>query len=169
MSVNIEGVEGCRAGKALGWDSLDDVTVDDVRLEGGDVGFVTIATDVGCVFLVGLYRGLTGKRDFGGLEGGDCGDKGGAGCVVGCRESCLGDMRGYREVCDNLELFIKVVEGNDGVEEHEQGFGNLEDILHWSRRLGFEVTDTIVSNVADCSSSEGWEVEAWNIGFVILG
>lgn len=73
------------------------------------------------------------------------------------------------EICNYLEFLIEVVKRDDGVREHEQRFRDFQDIFQGSCRFGFEVADTVVANIADCSASKGWEIETWNSGFAVLG
>lgn len=73
------------------------------------------------------------------------------------------------EVCDYLELFIEVVKRDNGVGEHEQGLGDFKNVFHGSCRFGFEIADTVVANIANCPASKGWEIEAGDSGFAVLG
>lgn len=78
VRVEVEGVEGCGSGKAVGRNGLEDVAFPDVLFEGADVGFVSGRADVGGEAWAGDVGGLAavggngllrGKRDAGGLEG----------------------------------------------------------------------------------------------------
>lgn len=54
---------------------------------------------------------------------------------------------------DGLE---EMVEGYDGVEEHEEGLGHFEDVFHKSSSLGLEVLHAVVAYVTDCAPGQRW-------------
>lgn len=58
VRVEVEGVEGCGAGEAVGRDGLEDVAFPDVLFEGADVGFVSARADVGGEAWAGDVGGL---------------------------------------------------------------------------------------------------------------
>lgn len=92
----------------------------DVGFESSHVRFVAGTAYVGGVFLVEFHEGLRGNGDFGGLEGGNCVKEGFACGSVGSGEG-IGRYRRWRnmEICDYLKLFVEMVEGHNGIEEHE--------------------------------------------------
>lgn len=47
-----------------------------------------------------------------------------------------------------------MVESYDRVEEHEERFGNVEDVLHLPGRAWLEVSNTIIAHIANGPSSE---------------
>ena len=61
-----------------------------------------------------------------------------------------------------------MVEGDDRVEEHEEGFGHAEDVFEWASGLGLEVLHAVVADVADGTTGHGREIEAGNLGFTVL-
>lgn len=62
-----------------------------------------------------------------------------------------------------------MVEGYDGVEEHEEAFWDAEDVFQGSCRFGLEVSDAVVAYVADCTASEGRKSYTWDVGDTVLG
>ena len=56
------------------------------------------------------------------------------------------------EICYDFDDLEVVVEGNDRIEEHKEGFGDLENVFHLPHRLWLEVSNTIIAHVADGSS-----------------
>ena len=62
------------------------------------------------------------------------------------------------DVGDNLDDLEEVIEGYNGVEEHEERFGNLENVFHFAGCAGLEIADTVIADVAYGATSEGWEV-----------
>lgn len=169
VAVDVERVEGCGAGEALGGDCLDDVAEGDVGFEGTDVAFVASAADVGGVGLIGFYWGLRWERDRGGLEGGDCGVEGCAGGIVGSGKGGRTQMQRWDvEIGDDLDFLVEMVEGDDGIEEHKQRLWDLKDIFQGTCCFRFEVADTIVADVANCSSSQRRENETRDRSFMVL-
>lgn len=49
-----------------------------------------------------------------------------------------------------------MVEGDDGVEEHEETLGDFENILHGPSRPRLKVADAVISDITYSSSSQGW-------------
>jgi hypothetical protein len=155
-AVDVEGVEGRGAGEALGRYGLDDVALNDVGFETCDVCFVPVAADVGGVFLVLHYWWLWRVRDVGAREYVDdvldhcaalfiCGRK----VPQGLRDSEV------RHHFDDLE---EVVEANDGLEEHEEAFRDVENVFQRACDLGFKVADAVIADIADCTAGKGGEV-----------
>jgi len=60
------------------------------------------------------------------------------------------------EICYNLDELKEVVEGNDGIEKHEEGFGDFENILHLARCPWLEVSDAVVANISNGPSGKWW-------------
>ena len=63
-------------------------------------------------------------------------------------------MRRYFDVCYYFDDLEEMIESDDRIEEHEQGFWNMENIFHLPSRPWLEISDAIVANIADCSSSK---------------
>lgn len=170
VTVDVEWVEGGRTGEALRWDGLDYVAFYDVCFEGFDVVFVPGLPDVGDVLLVFDDGGLWGEWDVPGLEGfADFGDGGAGGGVEGMEggfgEGPVGDV----EVGYYFDCLEEVVEGDDGVAEHEEGFWGFEDVFEGARGAGFKVFHAVVGDVADCAPGHGGKVDAWEFGDTVLG
>lgn len=55
-----------------------------------------------------------------------------------------------------------MVEGDDGVEEHEESFRYVEDIFHGSSRFGLEVADAVVAHIANGTAGKRREYESWD-------
>ncbi len=64
------------------------------------------------------------------------------------------------KVVNHFDLLEKVVKGDDGIEKHEQGLGNFEDVLHGAGGLWFEIANTIVSHIANCTSYKWRKIES---------
>lgn len=62
-----------------------------------------------------------------------------------------------------------MVESDDGVEEHEEGFGDLQDIFHGASGARFEVPDAVVAHVANRTAGQRRKFQAGDGGFAILG
>lgn len=70
--------------------------------------------------------------------------------------------RGNREVGDDFDDLVEVVERDDGIEEHKEGFRYVEDIFHGSSRFGLEVADAVVAHIANGTAGKRREYESWN-------
>lgn len=55
-------------------------------------------------------------------------------------------------MCDDLDLLKEMVEGDDSVKEHEEGFWHLEDVLQRASGLWLKVFDAVVGDIADGTS-----------------
>lgn len=163
VAVDVEGVEVRGAGDAVRGNGLDDVAFADVGFERGDMRTVAGAANVGGVGLAGRDGGLRREGNVWGEEGANCGlENGGGGGVGGSEEGVFVRGRDFdnrgRGGRGNVEVryyfyeLVEVVEGDDGVEEHEEGFGNLEDVFHGAGGAGFEVPNAVVAHVADCTA-----------------
>jgi hypothetical protein len=156
VTVDVEGVESRGAGEALGRYGLDDVAIDDVGFEAGDVRLVPGAANVGGVFLVLHYWRLWREWDVWIREYVDNVLNYRATLFICGREFLQGLRDGeIRHHFDDLE---EVVEANDSLEEHEQAFRNVEDIFQWTRNFRLEVADAVIANVTDCTAGKGGEV-----------
>ena len=62
---------------------------------------------------------------------------------------------------DDLDGVLKVVEDEEGVYEHEQGFGQPLRIGHVDGDARLEVADGVVSEEADCAAGEARQSAAW--------
>lgn len=180
MAVDIEGMQVRGAGDAVGGNGLDDVAARDVGFERCNVRAVAGAAEVGRVRLIGGDGRLRRERDVRGEQGSDCGlEDGGGGGVGGGEEGVRvlgrdfddGSGSGGRdvEVRYHFDELVEVVEGDDGVEEHEEGFGNLQDILHGASGARFEVSDAVITHVANCTAGEGRQPETRNGSFAVSG
>lgn len=88
--------------------------------------------------------------------------------LIGGREG-VGRKKGRNlEICNDFDDLEEVVEGDDGVEEHEEGLRNLEDIVHLAGCPRLEVADAVVANIANSASCEGWKCEAWDDRLSVL-
>lgn len=61
-----------------------------------------------------------------------------------------------------------MIESHDCVEEHEQRFGNLENIFHFPSCPRLEISNTVIAHIANGSSSEWGQYEARDDGFSVL-
>jgi hypothetical protein len=66
----------------------------------------------------------------------DCAARGVGGLDGGGRGVGGGDF----EVGDDLDELEEVVDGDDGVEEHEEALGQFERVAHVALRLGLEIS-----------------------------
>lgn len=73
------------------------------------------------------------------------------------------------KICYDLDHLEEVVEGNNRIEEHEEGFGDVENVFHLPSRFGLEVSNTIVADIANCSTCEWGQHEAGYDCFPVLG
>lgn len=168
MAVDVKWVERRRAGEALRGNRLNDIATGDVSFEGVDVFFVAGLADIGGVLLIWTYWGLGWERNVRGEENGNGGQKCMGGRVVCCR-NFRGVIGGRdMEVGNDFYELVEVVEGDDGVEKHKQGFRNLENILHRPSCSWFKVSNTIVAYIADSAACQGRENQAWYGSFSIL-
>lgn len=85
--------------------------------------------------------------------------KGRGGSVVG------GDM----QVGDDGDGLVEVVDGDDGVEEHEEGLGELEYVFERPCCFRFEVLDAVVADVAYGAASEWREALTGDGGHAAFG
>ena len=72
------------------------------------------------------------------------------------------------KVCNDFHHLEEMVESNDCVKEHEERLGNLKDVLHLPCGPRLEVSDTVVTHIANGPSSEGREYETWDDCFSVL-
>ena len=72
------------------------------------------------------------------------------------------------QIGDDLDDLEEVVEGDDGVEEHEERFGNAQDVFQGSRRPRLEVAHAVVAYVADGAAGERWELRTGHHGLAVL-
>lgn len=154
MGVDVEGVEGSWAGESLGGNGLDDVTLGDVVLEGCDVLLVAFAANVGGVFMVQLDWGLGWERDIGGGKGAnDVLDSCAGGFVDAGKLFVFGRNV---EVGHDLDGLVEMVECDNGIEKHEQALGKLEGVFEGTSGTRFEVSYTVVSDVANSTAGHCW-------------
>ena len=163
VTVDIKGMQICGPGDAVGGDCLDDVAFANVGFERGDMRAVAGAADVGGVGLVRGDGGLRRKGNFGREERGDCGLEDGRGGGVGRSEDGVlvrvwdfddgsRGVRGDVKVGYYFYELVEVVKSDDGVEEHEEGFRDSEDVFHEAGGAWFEVPDTVIPDVANCTT-----------------
>lgn len=72
------------------------------------------------------------------------------------------------QVCDYFYCLIEVIEGNNGIEEHEERFRDLEDVSHVPFGARLEIANAIIANVAYGASSERREAKMFDDGFAML-
>ena len=157
-AVRVERVELGGALEALRRHGLDDVAGDDVLLEGGHEALVALLADVGHGVCAEGDRGLRHLRG-GGLED-DAGEPAGLGDggLVGEGEVGGADVVGAEDVGDDLDVLEEVVVDEDGVDEHENGLGDVEVVVERAGGLGLEVLDGVVGDVGDGAAGEGGDL-----------
>ncbi len=78
-------------------------------------------------------------------------------------------MRGHLEVCYYFDDLEEVIESDDRIEEHEEGFWNMENIFHIPSRLWLKISNTIIANITNGSSSKWRKYQPRNDCFSVLG
>ncbi|KAH3676224.1 hypothetical protein WICPIJ_009184 [Wickerhamomyces pijperi] len=124
MSVDVERMQGSWSGDSLGRHSLDDVTFEDVLLQGLDVCLVAFLANVGGEGLVLLDWLLLWVWDWGRLVEDyslDLLDFFNGGLVL-LLNGFVGVSHFDLDVVDDLESLEHVVECDDRVEQHQRGF-----------------------------------------------
>jgi hypothetical protein len=61
-----------------------------------------------------------------------------------------------------------VVEGDDRVEHHEEGLGDVQVVLEGAGRLGLKVLDAVVRDVADGAAGQTGELERGDADDAVL-
>lgn len=72
------------------------------------------------------------------------------------------------EVSYDFDELKEVVEGNDGIEQHEEGFGNFKNVFHLARRSWLKISYAVVTNISYGPSRKWWQNEAWYNCFSVL-
>lgn len=62
-----------------------------------------------------------------------------------------------------------MIETDDSIIKHEERFGDLKHIFHWSGCPGFEVAHTVISHIANCATREWREIESRYDSLAISG
>ena len=160
------------AGEALRGDGLNDVALDNVLLELRHEGLVTVASNVGSICLVGSGIGLERGRErrLGLVNHIECRADLVTSRVV-CRLEVAGGVLGESDVGDDGEGGGEVVEGNNGIVEHEEGLGDVQVVLEVATldRPGFEVLDAIVRDVAHSAAGKPRKSEGRDAEDLVLG
>ena len=73
------------------------------------------------------------------------------------------------DVGDDFDGGESVIEGDDGIEQHEKRLGDLKDVFHGSSSPRLEIADAVISHVPNCSSGQWREVESWHDGLAAFG
>jgi len=58
------------------------------------------------------------------------------------------------KVCYDFHDLEEMVEGDYGVEKHEECFGDLEDIFHLTCCSWFKISNAVITNIADGASGK---------------
>lgn len=171
VAVDVEGVEVGGSGEALRGHRLEDVAAEDVRLEAGDVRLVPLLANVGGGLAAELHGALRGHGHLGLVEHLDELVDGGHGVLVGGLEGggVTAAAGGHLDVADDLDDAVEAVKGDNGVKEHKQRLGDLQDVLERARRLGLKVPDAVVANVANGAARQRGELQAGDVGDDVLG
>ena len=61
-----------------------------------------------------------------------------------------------------------MVEGDYGVVEHKEAFWQAENIFHWASSLGLEIAHTVITYVANYTSSQRGERLAGHSSHTVL-
>ena len=150
-AVEIEGVVVEFGFETLGEHDLENISRADVFVR---------AVDHGVVFLAGRVR--SGWRGGGGgfredrLEGDGLGERlqNAANPLAGGFVGGGGIFFFGKGIRNNSNPALTVVEGDNGLCDHEKHVGNPEFILWRRRNGGLEPADAIVAQVADCAAME---------------
>lgn len=164
VAVDVERVQVRRAGEALRRHALEDVALEDVLLELGDVRLVARLANVGLGLVAELDGALGRHRHLGRVEHVDELVNRLGGVAVRLRERAVGHGVGHLDVADDLDDAVEPVKGHNGVKQHEQRLGDLEHVLHRAGRPRLKVAHAVVANVSDGAARQRRQLQAGDVG-----
>ena len=135
------------------------------------MGFVAGLADVGGIVLIRCYGRLRWEGNVGRKKGGDRSREGGGSSIISAGNGGGAESeRGWNgEVGHYLYNLVEMVEGDDGIEEHEEGFGHAEDIFKGSGSSWLEVANAVIAHIPNGTTRQWRENEAWDCGHAELG